>query len=95
MNILAKINKNSKENNEETFTRLYRYLLRPNIYYTAYKNLYANNGAATKGVNDDTADGFSEEKITKTIASLEDETYQPNTVRRTYIKKRKMTNNDH
>jgi group II intron reverse transcriptase/maturase len=87
MEILAKINKNSNKNKEETFTRLYRYLLRPDIYYTAYKNLYANNGAATRGVNDDTADGFSEDKIVKIIASLKDETYQPNTVRRTYIKK--------
>lgn len=85
--ILARINKNSKEHNEEAFTRLYRYLLRPDIYYQAYKNLYANNGAATKGVNDDTADGFSEEKIAKIIASLKDETYQPNAVRRIYIKK--------
>ncbi|MDR0318889.1 MAG: group II intron reverse transcriptase/maturase, partial [Nitrososphaerota archaeon] len=87
MEILARINQNSKEHNEEAFTRLYRYLLRPDIYYQAYKNLYANNGAATKGVNDDTADGFSEEKIAKIIASLKDATYQPNAVRRTYIKK--------
>jgi len=35
--ILERINKNSHENKEETFTRLYRYLLRPDIYYIAYK----------------------------------------------------------
>ena len=38
------------------------YLLRSDIFYLAYQNLYANNGAATKGVTDDTADGFSEKK---------------------------------
>ena len=59
--ILEKINENSKSNKEEIFTRLYRYMLRPDLYYLAYKNLYANKGASTKGVDDDTADGFSEE----------------------------------
>ncbi|MCL2359844.1 MAG: reverse transcriptase domain-containing protein [Candidatus Bathyarchaeota archaeon] len=87
MEILAKINQNSMKNKEETFTRLYRYLLRPDIYYTAYKNLYANNGAATKGINNDTADSFSETKITKIINMLKSETYKPKPVRRTYIEK--------
>jgi retron-type reverse transcriptase len=60
-------------------------MLRPDLYYLAYKNLYANNGAATKGVNDDTADGFSEDKIMKIIMSLANETYMPEPARRTYI----------
>jgi RNA-directed DNA polymerase len=62
-------------------------LLRPDIYFEAYKNLYANNGAATRGVDNDTADGFSEAKIDKIIKSLSDETYTPKSVRRTYIDK--------
>jgi len=41
--ILDRIRKNSRDNKEEIFTRLYRYLLRPDLYYLAYKNLYANN----------------------------------------------------
>lgn len=56
--ILARISQNSLANKEEVFTKLYRYLLRPDIYFVAYKNLYANSGAATKGVNEDTADGI-------------------------------------
>ena len=68
--ILDRIRKNSKDNKEEIFTRLYRYLLRPDLYYLAYKNLYANKGAGTKGVNDDTADGFSKEKVDRIIQSL-------------------------
>jgi group II intron reverse transcriptase/maturase len=87
MTVLERIKQNSNKNKEETFTRLYRYLLRPDIYYTAYKNLYANNGAATKGVDDDTADGFSEEKITAIINALRDESYKPKAVRRTYKEK--------
>lgn len=88
MEILARISQNSLANKEEVFTKLYRYLLRPDIYFVAYKNLYANNGAATKGVNEDTADGFSEAKIDSIIKALADETYQPMPVRRTYIQKK-------
>jgi len=88
MEILARIKKNSKTNKDEIFTRLYRYLLRPDIYYVAYSHLYANNGAATKGVINDTADGFSETKIAKIIQSLTDGTYRPTPVRRTYIEKK-------
>lgn len=86
--ILARISQNSLANKEEVFTKLYRYLLRPDIYFVAYKNLYANNGAATKGVNEDTADSFSEAKIDSIIKALADETYQPMPVRRTYIQKK-------
>ena len=85
--ILERVNRNSQKNKDEVFTRLYRYMLRPDIYYVAYKNLYANNGASTKGINDDTADGFSEEKIMKIIDMLQNETYTPSPSRRTYRKK--------
>jgi len=88
MEILARIRTNSSTNKEEIFTRLYRYLLRPDIFFEAYKNLYANKGAATKGVNDDTADGFNEAKIAKIIMLLTNESYQPMPVRRTYIEKK-------
>lgn len=86
--ILENISRISAGNKEQTFTRLYRYLLRPDIYYLAYQNLYANNGASTKGVTDDTADGFSEKKVLRIIESLKDGSYQPSPVRRTYIPKR-------
>jgi group II intron reverse transcriptase/maturase len=86
--ILARISKNSLTNKDEIFTRLYRYLLRPDIYFVAYRRLYSNSGAATKGVNNDTADGFSEAKIEHIIKLLANETYQPSPVRRTHIEKR-------
>lgn len=63
--ILERISKDSLTHKEEVFTRLYRYLLRPDIYYQAYQRLYTNKGASTKGINQDTADGFSEAKIEK------------------------------
>lgn len=87
MKILENVKRNSAKNRDEVFTRLYRYMLRPDLYYVAYQNLYANNGASTQGVNKDTADGFGEEKIQTIIQSLADESYKPNPARRTYIKK--------
>lgn len=86
--ILENISKNSRKNKNEIFTRLYRYLLRSDLYYVAYQNLYANKGAATKGVDDDTADGFGQEKIDRIIQSLKNGSYFPKPVRRTYIKKK-------
>lgn len=87
MEILTKLQENSKKNHDEVFTRLYRYLLRPDIYYEAYQHLYSNKGAGTKGVTEDTADGFSEEYVERMIEALKTETYLPKPVRRTYIKK--------
>lgn len=86
--ILENIQKNSSKNKDEVFTRLFRYMLRPDLYYIAYKNLYANNGAATEGVNSDTADGFSEKKVNNIIRKLKNGSYQPNPVKRIYIKKK-------
>lgn len=86
--ILTRLQENSKNNHDEVFTKLFRYLLRPDIYYVAYQNLYANNGAATKGVDEDTADGFSEDKVNRIIEALRNGTYEPKPVRRTYIKKK-------
>lgn len=85
--ILEKIHHNSDKNRDKIFTRIYRYMLRPDIYYVAYNNLYANNGASTPGVDADTADGFGVQKIEKIITALANGTYQPKPVRRTYIQK--------
>lgn len=47
--ILERIEKCSSEHKDGVFTRLYRYLLREDIYYAAYQKLYANKGATTQG----------------------------------------------
>lgn len=85
--ILGKMNRNSASNKNEVFTRVYRYMLRPDLYFAAYKNLYANSGAATKGINEDTADGFSEKKVLGIIEKLQNGTFEPSPSRRIYIKK--------
>ena len=91
MEILDRIRENSEKNKDEIFTRLYRYMLRPDLYYTAYKNLYANDGSGTKGVNEDTADAFSDMKINAIIQQLANGSYCPHLARRTYIHKKYST----
>ena len=85
--ILKRLYQDSLKHGGMVFTRLYRYLLREDIYAAAFQNLYANNGALTKGSNDDTADGFSVEYVHGLIAKLREGTYKAAPVRREYIKK--------
>ena len=85
--VLERINRSSNQHHDGVFTRLYRYLLREDIYYAAYQKLYSNKGSVTKGVDDDTADGFGNEYITSIIADLKNGTYKPKPVRRKYILK--------
>jgi group II intron reverse transcriptase/maturase len=84
---LKRIHKSSTTHKHGVFTRLYRYLLREDIYYASYQKLYANKGAATKGVDTDTADGFSEKYVKTLIAELKDGSYCAKPVRRQYILK--------
>jgi group II intron reverse transcriptase/maturase len=86
--ILVRIINSSSNHPDGAFTRLYRYLLREDIYMTGYKNLYANNGASTKGTDNDTADGFSVEYVQAIINDLRNLTYTPKPVRRVYIPKK-------
>ena len=78
--ILERIEKCSSEHKDGVFTRLYRYLLREDIYYAAYQKLYANKGATTQGIDNDTADGFSDFYVKELIQSLKDGTYKANPV---------------
>jgi group II intron reverse transcriptase/maturase len=86
--ILERLRKCSTEHTDEVFTRIYRYLLREDIYIAAYQNLYANDGAMTKGIDNDTADGFGIEYIRDLIKDLRNGTYHATPVRRVYIPKK-------
>jgi group II intron reverse transcriptase/maturase len=85
--ILVRIEKSSTNHPDGVFTRLYRYLLREDIYFAAYQKLYANKGATTKGISNDTADGFSNRYVQNLIQSLKDGTYKASPTRREYIPK--------
>ena len=75
--ILERMYKNSGEHSDGIYTRLYRYLLREDIYINAYKNLYANKGAGTKGIDNNTADGFGKEYVSQIIDELKNLIYEP------------------
>lgn len=68
--------------------RIYRALYNRNLYLIAYQNIYANDGAMTKGVTNETVDGMSVNKIEQIIHRLKDETYRFSPVRREYIQKK-------
>ena len=83
--ILERIQKNSTEHKDGVYTRLYRYLLREDIYYVAYQRLYSNKGAITKGVDNDTADGFGQAYVQDLIAQLRNGTYKAKTFKYPFI----------
>ncbi|KJD42251.1 reverse transcriptase/maturase family protein [Paenibacillus terrae] len=68
--------------------RVYRMLFNKELYLIAYHNIYANTGALTKGINDDTVDGMSLKKIDDIVDKLQTETYRWIPVRRVYIPKK-------
>src|SRR5437868_5611421 len=66
---------------------VFRLMENPILWHEAYANIYANEGALTKGVDDVTLDGFSHERVNSIIARLKAGTYRFKPVRRTYIRK--------
>ena len=85
--VLNSLNKQSK-NPSYKFKRLYRNLYNPEFYLLAYRNIYANEGSMTPGVDGETLDGMSSPRIERIINALKDHSYRPNPARRTYIAKK-------
>lgn len=83
--IFAVMQKRGK--NGQPIERLYRMLFNRELYLKAYSKLYPNKGAMTPGINDDTVDGMSVDKIDHIIEAIKAERYRWNPVRRTYKKK--------
>ena len=68
--------------------RVYRQLFNKQLYLAAYGKIYRNAGATTKGINEETVDAMSLEKIDAIIEALRTERYQWKPARRVYILKR-------
>lgn len=66
---------NLSERKVGIYKRLYRHLLRKDIYIQTYKNSYANSGATTKSIND-TADRFRLEYVESLIDELKSQMYK-------------------
>jgi len=67
---------------------LYRQLFNPQLYLLAYGRIYANHGAMTPGVTQETADGMSLRKIERIIDAMRHERYRFRPVRRVHIPKK-------
>ncbi|MGI5327605.1 reverse transcriptase domain-containing protein [Actinomadura nitritigenes] len=67
---------------------LFRQLFNPQLYLLAYGRIYANNGAMTPGVTQETVDGMSVRKIERIITAMRGECYRFSPVRRVHIPKR-------
>jgi retron-type reverse transcriptase len=70
---------------------LYRQLFNPQLYLLAYGRIYANHGAMTPGVTQETVDGMSQAKIGRIIEALRHERYRFCPVRRVRIPKKNGT----
>jgi len=46
------------------------------LWIEAYANIYSNKGAITKGVNENTLDGFSWKRVDKIIEKLRNKKYR-------------------
>lgn len=79
---------NHSSDRSYTFERLYRNLYNRELFLLAYQNIYASQGNMTKGTDGKTIDAMSLNRIDGIIASLKDESYQPQPSRRTYIPKK-------
>ena len=70
------------------FERLYRNLFNEQMFYVAYQRIYTKQGNMTPGTDGKTIDQMSIQRIESLIASLKNETYQPNPAKRVYIPKK-------
>ena len=87
INLLSSLKTHSSDRSY-TYERLYRNLYNRELFALAYQNIYASQGNMTKGTDGKTIDAMSLNRIDGIIASLKDESYQPQPSRRTYIPKK-------
>jgi len=69
-------------------SRVYRQLFNPGLYLQAYGKIYRNRGAMTPGVDEETVDAMTLQKIEAIIQALRHERYRWKPTRRTYIAKK-------
>jgi group II intron reverse transcriptase/maturase len=69
-------------------TRVYRCLYSEDLFLAAYDKIARNQGALTRGVDDDTVDGMNLKRIREVIEALRYERYRFKPARRVYIPKK-------
>ena len=59
----------------------------PELWREAYAKIYANQGVITQGIDSNTLDGMSEDRVRNLITLLKEDRYFPAPARRIYIPK--------
>jgi retron-type reverse transcriptase len=75
---------------KEKFDDLYTLLCKPSLLIQAYGNIKGNKGSLTPGVNQETVDRMSLEKINKIAEELKTNKFKFNKVKRIWIPKPKI-----
>ena len=70
-----------------SFDKIYDKLLDPNFLWESYFEISNKKGANTKGVNNETLDGFSDEDVKNIINKLKDQSFAFKPFKRIYIEK--------
>jgi group II intron reverse transcriptase/maturase len=86
--VLTMLYQKSNKERSFKFKRIYRNLFNRDFYLKAYSKISGKKGNMTRGINNDTIDGFNIKKIETIIKKLRKEQFYPTPVRRTYIPKK-------
>ncbi len=86
--ILSILEKQTINNKDFEYKRLYRNLFNADLFVSAYGNIQSKPGNMTPGVDNKTIDGFKMQWIEDTINLLKEEKYYPLPARRVYIPKK-------
>ena len=86
--VLSMLSRKSTDNSDFKFSRIYRNLFNQDFYVLAYNNIYSKEGNMTAGTDEETIDGFNYKMVEEIISQIQDESYRPKPVRRTYIPKK-------
>lgn len=70
-----------------SFDKIYDKLLDPNFLWESYLEISNKKGAYTKGVNNETLDGFSDEDVKNIINKLKDQSFAFKPFKRIFIEK--------
>jgi group II intron reverse transcriptase/maturase len=84
---LSVIRQTSEENNNWKHIELFRILRKEDIWIAAYENIKSNKGALTPGVNSETLDEMSLERLKTLRDNVMNEKYQFKPVKEIYIPK--------
>jgi retron-type reverse transcriptase len=83
---LEGINKATRSGNK--VRKLHQIMRNSNdLWLQAYARIQSNRGALARGANENTLDGFGNERLQKLMDSVRESSYRPVPVRRTYILK--------